>query len=257
MSLFKSIITFSFVVVFAGPLIAQTRAWKSADGVRSVNGEFVSRASNGIVIRSANGKEISIELAKLHPDEIKWLDSNHPAGGKRAPTEVAPAPNPNSFFDSLSFEDTRESALARLKASKVVEMTTDDTFVGRTGLNGIFRTRQKVGGLSAYLYFDWTAAGKLKELTIQTETKPAADYKLALEPCWKEFIELLTTLYGKPVQRGSMPSKESIPDGSFFPSHLWNLETRGSALLGTARDGEVYQVVVRFTQTNVKPVEFP
>jgi hypothetical protein len=54
-----------------------------------------------------------------------------------------------------------------------------------------------------------------------------------------------------------MPSKESIPDGSFFPSHLWTLETGGSALLGTARDGDKYQVVVRFTQKVVKPVESP
>jgi len=233
------------------PFAAETRAWKSADGFRTVNGELVKRDSTQITIRNEAGKEIAIEIAKLHPDEIKWLDAHHSVA-----TPV-PAGNTSSFFDNLTFLDTRESTLAKLKVSKVVEMTTDETFIGRSGLNGIFRTRQKIGPLSGFLYFDWTAAGTLKELTLQTETLPASNYKSTLEPCWKQFIELLSTLYGKPVQKGSFPSKESIPDGSFFPSHLWTLETSGSALLGTAREGDKYQIVVRFAEKTVRPVAGP
>jgi hypothetical protein len=136
-------------------------------------------------------------------------------------------------------------------------MTTDATFVGRSGLNGIFRTRRKIGALNAMLYFDWTEDGKLKEITLQTDLLPAGAYKSELEPSWKELAELLDTLHGNPVQKGPFPPKESLADGSFSPSHLWKLETSGSALLGTARDGGKYQVVVRFTQKKIQPVEIP
>lgn len=235
------------------PVLAEMRSWKSADGLRSVKGELVSQDSNKITIRNEAGKEIAIERSKLHTDEIKWLDAHKAA----AASATTPAHNPSSFFDNLTFRDTRESALAKLKASKIVEMTTDETFIGRSGLNGVFRTREKIGSLSGFLYFDWTSDGRLRELTLQTETLPSSDYKPTLEPCWKQFVELLSALYGKPVQDGPLPSKESIPDGSFFPSHLWKLETGGSALLGAAREGSKYQIVVRFSEKTVKPVALP
>lgn len=247
------LIVIALALIMTTPSIAQTRPWKSSDGLRSVKGEFIKRTPADITIRNEAGKEIIIELAKLHPDEIKWLDVHSPI----APPAPAPTPAADSFFDTLTFRDTRESTLTKLKSSKVVEMTTDETFVGRSGLNGIFRTRQKIGTLSGFLYFDWSEAGTLKELTLQTEALPASAYKSTLEPSWKEFTELLSTLYGKPIQKGPLASKESIPDGSFFPSHLWKLETGGSALLGTARDGDKYQVVVRFTQKVVQPVPSP
>ena len=229
--------------------LAETRPWKSVDGVRSVQGDFVKRDATSVTIRTAAGKELVIELPKLHPDETKWLNQNHPLGG--------PPPDPAAFFDNLTFKDTRESTLAKLKASKIVEMTVDETFIGRSGLNGIFQTRKKIGNLSGFLYFDWTGVGKLKELTLQTETRPGSAYKAELEPSWKELVELLGTLYGKPVQEGPMPKMESLAAGTFAPTHLWKIDTGGSALLGTAREGSLYQLVVRFTQSTVQPVELP
>lgn len=255
---FLQTIIIIFTLVLPTLLSAETRAWKSSDGLRSVMGEMITRTDTSVTIRNQAGKEITIELAKLHPDDLKWLSSNQLTA---TPVKTAPPTEPevstDSFFDNLTFKDTRESTLTKLKVSKVVELTTGEAFIGRSGLNGIFRTRQKIGGLSGFLYFDWAEAGTLKELTLQTETVPASAYKTQLEPSWSEFTVLLNTLYGKPVQKGKLPSKESIPDGSFFPSHLWKLETGGSALLGTARDGDNYQVVVRFTQKVIKPVESP
>lgn len=235
------------------PSLAEPHPWKSADGIRSIQGEFIKRDATTVTIRGENGKDLTIELSKLHPDEQKWLDLNH-AFGAPMPNPVA---DPAAMFDTLTFGDSRETALAKLKASKTVEMTTAETFIGRSGLNGVFRTRQKIGKLSVLLYFDWTETGKLKELTLQTDALPASAYKSALEPGWKEFVELLGTLYGKPVQKGPIPPMESLADGSFSPSHLWTLEGGGSALLGTAREGAKYQVVVRFTRKKVQQVGIP
>ncbi len=247
-------ITLIFAIASASTLFAETRPWKSADGLRTVQGEYIKRDPTSVTIRSDGGKELTIDLSKLHPDEKKWLDLNHSLA---APVAAAPAPDPAAFFDNLTFDDTRETTLAKLKASKIVEMTSDETFIGRSGINGIFRTRQKIGSLSGFLYFDWTEAGKLKELTLQTESLPATAYKSDLEPSWKEFVELLSMLYGKPVQKGPLPQPESIANGSFSPSHLWTLEHGGSALLGAACESNKYQIVVRFTQKKVGVVEIP
>ena len=246
----------TLIVAFAAAhtLAAEPRPWKSADGVRSVKGEFIKRDAATVTIRTDAGKELTIELAKLHQEDAKWLDAHH---SQSQSTATSPPHDPAAFFDSLTFRDTRETTLAKLKVSKVVQMTTAETFIGRSGLNGIFKTRQKIAGLDGFLYFDWTEAGKLKELTLQTETRPANAYKTQLEPGWKELIELLSSLYGKPVQKGPIPPVVSLGDGSFVPSHLWLLESGGSALLGTAREGEKYQLVVRFSEKKASLVEIP
>jgi hypothetical protein len=232
------------------PAFAEIRAWKSADGVRTIQGEFIKRDASSVTIKTEAGKELTIELSKLHADEVKWLNTNQPVGGP------PPAVDPTAFFDNLTFNDTRETALKKLKVSKIVEMTADEAFIGRSGLNGVFKTRAKIGTLDGFLYFDWTEAGKLKELTLQTDTRPDTGYKTDLEPGWKQLGELLTELYGKPLQKGPMPGLSSLTDGMFSPSHMWKIEG-GSALLGTARDGTRYQVVVRFTQKKPQIVEIP
>lgn len=239
------------LIVSALSLHAAPRAWKSADGQRSTEGELVSRDATSItILRTKDWKQLTIQLEQLDPNDRAWINANHPLAGAKAPDNPA-------VFDTLAFGDSREAAFAKLKASKFVEMTTDETFVGRSGLNGIFRTRQKIGTLNAMLYFDWTESGKLKEITLQTEPLSADSYKSELEPSWKEFVALLGTLHGKPVQKGPFPQMATLADGAFSPSHLWKLGGSGSALLGTARDGANYQVVVRFTEKKIQPVEVP
>jgi hypothetical protein len=242
----KSLLTFLF---FASTIYsyAEMRSWKNTDGSLTLQGEFIKRNETSVTIRDKNQKEITIPFTKLHADDVKWLDANHSLNG--------PVADPNAFFDNLTFQDTRESVTTKLKASKLVEMTTDETFIGRTGLNGIFKTRKKVGGLTASIYFDWSDAGNLKELNLQTDALPLAAYKTQLEPCWNEFIELLTSLYGAPKQRGAIPPASSLTNDAFFPSHYWELTGGGAALLGTARQGSTYQVVVRFSAKKPTVVE--
>jgi len=244
----------TILIVSAMNLLAETRFWKTTDGTRSVSGEFVSRDVTTVTIRYAGGKAITSPLSKLHPDDLAWLNKSHPLPGVAGALPAPAMPDKSAVFDQLVFGDSRDKVIAKLKASQFVELTISETFLGRTGLNGVFRTRKQIGGLDASLFFDWTDGGMLKELTIQTATVPASDYQTRLEPSWKEFVTLLTTLYGKPIQQGTLPRSEYLADGSFRPSHLWSLEAGGSVLLGTARDGEKFQLVVRFTQRIIKPV---
>lgn len=238
------------LIALTSQALADPRGWKSADGNRSIQGEFVDRDETGVNIRRSDGKYVNIPFDKLHPDDRAWLGANHPLPDSEAPPE-------NAVFDQLAFGDNREQVLAKLKASKFVEMTTDETFIGRSGLNGVFRTRQKIGGQHAMLYFDWTRDNQLTEITLQTDPLPASELPTHLVPCWKDFIALLTTLHGQPIVADKQLHLSSIPDGSFLPTHLWNLEKTGSAQLGAARDGDKYQIVVRFTKEHIKPVALP
>lgn len=241
----------SFVLLLTlATLHAAPRPWKSSDGQRAVDGEFVKRDASSVTIRRADKTEVTIPLDKLDPDDRTWLNVNHPLPGQEVPP-------PSAVFDQLNFGDDREQVLQKLKASKFVEMTTDETFIGRTGLNGIFRTRKKIGGMNASLYFDWTGDNKLKEITLQTDALPAEDLNAKLVPCWKDFIILITTLLGEPVHGEKELHTSSIQEGSFSATHLWKLETPGSATLGMAKDRGKYQVVVRYTQNEIKPVALP
>ncbi len=238
----RSSLVFLITLGIVSSGFAETRPWKNTDGTRTVLGEFIRRDTTSVTIKTDAGKELIIELSKLHADDNRWLETHHSLN------PAPPTQDPAAFFDNLTFRDTRETTEAKLKASKLVEMITDATFIGRSGLNGVFRTRQKIGTLDGFLYFDWTETGRLKELNLQTESRPNTSYKSELEPSWKQLVELLTTLYGKPAQKGPLPPMASLADGTFSPSHLWNIDTGGCALLGTAREGSKFQVVVRFSE---------
>jgi hypothetical protein len=233
-------------------LHAAPRPWKSADGKRSFQGEFVERDSTNVTIQRSDRKRVVLPIGDLHPDDLAWLDLNHPvAAGTPADTGKP------CVFDCLCFGDSRNDVLAKLKTSKFVELTVDEVYLGRTGLNGAFRTRKKIGGLDATLSFDWTDSDGLREVSLQTDSFPAADLNTKMVPCWKEFLDLLNTLHGKPISEVKQLQIGSIQEGTMVATHLWKLEPSGSAMLGAAKDEGNYQVVVRFTTKNVQPVLLP
>jgi hypothetical protein len=236
-----------FLITSLLPLAAAPRPWQSADGQRSVQGEFVKRDAESVTIRRQDRKEVRIPLVQLHPDDQTWLNRNHPLPGQELPP-------PNAVFDKLQFGDTRDEVYQKLKDSKFVELTVGETFLGRTGLNGVFRTRHKIGGLDAMLFFDWTDDQRLKEVTLQTAALPASRFKNDLHPCWQQFIELLTTLHGDPIHANPDLQIKPIADGSMSSTHLWKLDGKGTAMLGAAREGDNYQIAVRFTEETIKPV---
>ena len=131
------------------------------------------------------------------------------------------------------------------------------TYLGRTGINGVYRTRQKIGGLHCELFFDWSATETLTEVVLQTQGQPAEAYPSQLKDTWAQLVELMGALHGKPVQAGAYPGIKQVKDDMFLPSHLWKLQSGGSALLGVSMQGGRYLVVVRFTKEKVQPAHFP
>jgi hypothetical protein len=236
------------------PLQAAPHPWKNPAGDRSVQGEFISRDERQITIRRSDGLVFTLELNKVHPDDLKWLDANHPRPHAK-PAE--PAADHTAVFDTLNFGDTRQQVLTKLKASKLVELNVDETFLGRLGFNGTFQTRKDIGGLRCLLFFDWSEGGLMREVSLQTQPLPATAYPTRLKACFDDFAKLLATLHGPPLQDAKYPPLTDLTDGAFLASHLWRLEGGASVLLGTARDRDTYTTVVRFTQKDIQPVSIP
>ena len=241
------------IALFAAilPLAAETRVWRNADASASFEGDYLSHDDRQVSIRHRDGRLFRLEIDKLHPDDRRWLDLK---SGKTV--EDAPA-HPDAVFDSLCYGDTRREVEAKLKASRFVESTIDETFFGRLGLNGTFRTRQQIGGLHCELYFDWTPESTLDEITLQTQPLDAADYDTRLQRNWSELIKILSQLHGKPLHAADYPKLTALENDAFLASHLWSLEGGGSALLGTSMQGGKYLVVVRFTEEKIEPNRRP
>jgi hypothetical protein len=229
------------LLLCAHPLLAAPRDWKSADGGRSISGEYVEHDAKTITLKLANDKTVTFDLAKLHPDDLAWLEKN-------AADKPATASRPNPLFDQLHFGDTRAEVLEKLKQSKIVETTLDEQFIARVGLNGVFRTKQKFGGLPVTLYFHWCAKGTLTEISLQTQSLPANQYETALMPCWAAMRDLLVNLHGPAEINAELPALDHIAKDTIVPSHKWNLKPKGSLLLGPGNENGGYLIVARYTE---------
>lgn len=236
-----------------GLLHGESRTWTSADGSASFKGEFISHDTKKVTIRRSDGETFTFSMVKLSEEDRNWLAKRNSSLNEG----IEAAPDPRAVFDTLCFGDSRKQVEAKLKASKLVETLVDDTFFGRFGLNGTFRTKEKIGGLYCELFFDWTNGGNLKEISLQTQPQDAGTYEDLLRNNWNHLSELLVMLHGKPLQHNGYPDQDDLQNDAFLGTHLWRLEGGGSALLGTSMQANKYIVMVRFTTEKIDPVRIP
>jgi hypothetical protein len=67
---------------------SQARTWKSADGMFSVEAEFVDATASEVTLKKADGKVIRVPLAKLSADDQAFVASEK----AKAATPATPAP---------------------------------------------------------------------------------------------------------------------------------------------------------------------
>jgi hypothetical protein len=247
------ILTAQLIWITGLPLAAETRAWRSVDGTRSIEARFVKRDESSVTLLRADRREVVIPLDKIHPDDREWLNGRHPLSAA-GPEPAGPA---TGVFDTLMFGDSRARVQEKLMASLVVESTMPATLLARTGLNRVFRTRGKTGGHHALLDFDWCENGGLIEVMLRTEPVGGEETDADLEACWKAYIELLGSQHGQALQAIGKLDLASIPDATMSATHLWKLEPVGSVLLGALRDGDRCHIAVRYTTEDIEPVIIP
>ncbi len=232
------------------------REWRSADGKKKFEATYISNDGTRVTLRR-NSRILTVGFDKLHEDDQQWLRDNHPVKDKvdavdqdgKKVVRVSPK---GAAFDTLHFGDTRKEVLKKLNESAIVDGTVAEVMLARVGLNGIYRTKQTIGGLHCHLYFDWDGQNKLKEVTLRTKPQPESSYRGRLKNNWAEMIELLTTLHGAPAQGADYPSTDDLQDGLILGSHLWHTEEGQSVLLGTGQEGVKYSVIVRITSERIE-----
>lgn len=251
-AMFRSLTLATLLLVFASACPAEAREWRSSDGARTFTADFVSTDGTRVTLKRSDGRIITFSLSKLHPDDQAWILTRQRPRSQRAGGSPPPDPQGAAFGD-LEFGDSRGEVQEKLEKSALVEASVSETFFGRTGLNGVYRTKATIGGLKCYLYFDWTKGGSLREVTLQTQPKPASSYA-SLQANWNELIDLLNKLHGKPVQSSTYPPRGDLQDGLILGSHLWRTEEGHSVILGTGQERDQYNVVVRITSEVINPV---
>jgi hypothetical protein len=224
------------------------RTWSNPDKTKTFEGEFVSQKDHLVTFRNKNFKQFTVAIDKLHKDDQLWISQNRAQTAYTTTGKPLKQVSEQAIFDTLVFGDSRDTVIKKLSESKIVTSSVATTHIGRTGLNNIYKTREKIGGLGCSLTFNWSETGELIELTLQTENKNLDDYTTSLKTCWQEFSELLSSIHGNPKRAGEMPKPSEIENDQMLASHLWRLEQGGSILLGSSKMDGSYQVVVRFTK---------
>ncbi len=221
------------------------KKWSNVDKTKTFEGKFLSLENHIVTIELKDATQVTLTVDKLHKEDQDWI--HHHLHGFY-PDEKLPDSFPNSVFDTLVFGDDRNLVTKKLFQSKMLETKVARTHVGRTGLNGIFYTKEKISGFTYYVTFNWDDAGKLIEITLQSETKSAQEYSTILKTGWQETSDLLITIHGEPEASGDIPKMTDLPDDQMIPSHIWKLEQGGKLLLGTSKMEGGYQVVIRFSK---------
>lgn len=233
------------------PSMAVVRTWRSADGSKSFSAEFISTDGNRVTLkRTKDNRILTFTNEKLHASDREWITANTKPNHKPG-DEVIPE---GAAFDTLEFGDTRKTVEEKLEKSPRLTTAVNKTLFGRTGLNGIYKTKTTIGGMHCYLYFDWTRSGNLREVTLQTQPVTKMNYTGNLKGNWHELSQLLAKLHGNPVQTTPYPKSSELQDGLMLGTHLWHTEDGHSVILCSGQDRDKYIVAVRFTSEHIAPV---
>jgi hypothetical protein len=255
---------FSLFLFFtiSSSLHAESRKWRNADGSKFIVADLVQHDALTVTVKRVDGKIFTLGKNDLHPQDLEYLKKIPTSSSTKTTKNPSLSTNTKyrpvddqAVFDTLKLGDSRQTVMAKIKASKLLELTVDELYLGRFGLNGSYRTKQTIGGLKCLLYFGWDESSRLQELTLQTQPQGVGSYNSSIKDTWKELIHLMTTLHGKPLQDAAYPDAADLPIDASLSSHLWRLGSGGSALLGTSRSAEGYMVSIRFTTETIEPVK--
>lgn len=166
-------------------------------------------------------------------------------------------PSLGGVYGNLEFGDDRDTVTEKLQKSSLVDQTIDTTLIARTGLNGVFKCKAKLAGLTYQLYFDWDENGGLKEITLRSENIEKAKYSSTLYKAWAAAAKLFTQVYGEPAQNAGFPDKLDAAKHGIMMSHIWHKGDKQSILMGSAVKEEQCFLAIRFLNQHIEPVRIP
>lgn len=83
------------------------------------------------------------------------------------------APLLAALYEGLEVGMDKDQVLKTLRRSKQLEGPPTDALLARTGLNGVFKTRQAIGGQTFALNFDYDPSGGLRAVVFYSGASTA------------------------------------------------------------------------------------
>ena len=160
-------------------------------------------------------------------------------------------------YGDLQYGDDRETVTRKLGNSALVTQTIGNTFIGRTGLNGIFKCKAKLAGLTCHLYFNWDAQGGLNEITLRSGDLNLDQYDGELLRAWNEASALFSKAYGLPAQKTTYPPKLAFQQHKLLVTHVWSQAENQSILIGPGIDKGKCFLFIRFVNEGIELKKSP
>jgi len=156
-------------------------------------------------------------------------------------------------YEDIEYGDTKQEVTDKLMACERVENTVPKTMFGGVGLNGTFRVKKDLNGLSFSLFFDWNENEQLNGITLRSTAIAPEQFNSTLHDAFRSALHLISEVYGPAVMSNPIPDSSQIADGKTLNSHLWHVDG-GTLLMGVAKDQGKLHLSIRFLEKLIDPV---
>ena len=166
------------------------------------------------------------------------------------------APLLAALYEGLEVGMDKDQVLKTLRRSKQLEGPPTDALLARTGLNGVFKTRQAIGGQTFALNFDYDPSGGLRAVVFYSRSKHrGSEYETKLKSAYKALLVGLTEQFGEPVNMPEWVARESLQEGRIQYMHMWKVSPGVFLMSGLGNMGamEGYFPLFRFSGPSGMP----
>lgn len=166
------------------------------------------------------------------------------------------APLLAALYEGLEVGMNKTQVLKTLRQSKHLEGPPTDALLSRTGLNGVFKTRQSIGGQTFSLNFDYDASGGLSAVVLYSRSKyRGSEYETKLKSAYKALLVGLTEKFGEPANMPEWVAQESLREGRIQYMHMWRISPGVFLMSGLGNMGAMggYFPLFRFSGPSGMP----
>lgn len=217
------------------PARAEMRAWRSADGTRTMEAELVSLKGDVVTMKDKRGMALVFTLDKLGVEDQARL--------KKEAENLKPQPKSPSKLEAFDVfqlgAGIDETASAAKRVPGVIGGLPKE-LLGRTGINGVYSL--KAGGVEWSLYFGFNKAESLTEVSLHGPEVPA-DAPGGLRAHAEAIRPMLTALAGEPLHAAPPPPVETLAEGSAYFCESWGGDGRFYHLGVGKLNGQLHCVV--------------
>lgn len=210
----------TFLILSLTPLSAKT--WTSADGAKTIEGDYVSHTDEQVVIKS-RGKEIIIKYEFLSALDRKWVEDLDKAPAADPAVSQKDSARLKTLLAVVQHGDTKQAVVSKLEKDPSIDASMSTTFLGRMGLNGFFKTKEALNGHRYAFHFDWDDNDRLSCITLRSEDFPQDEFKQGVKNSWLAGIKLVSQCYDEAEQASDFPPVSLLsPEANVMITHVWH-----------------------------------